>query len=66
MFVYPEMICDDKHGVLIRQPIGTVTLWKASLFKHTSSVDELAFLKLLKGMLDENDPLSLGLIVVQK
>jgi len=66
MFVYPEMMCDGKCGVLIPQPIGTVTLWKASLFKHTSSVDELALLKSFKGMSDENDPSSLGLVVVQK
>ena len=61
MFVYPELMCDGKHGVIISQPMGTVTLWKAPLFEHTSSIDKLALLKSLKGMSDKNDPLSLGL-----
>ena len=56
MFVYPEMMRDGKRGVIIRQPIGTVTLWKASRFQHTGSVDELALLRSLKGMSDKNDP----------
>jgi hypothetical protein len=66
MFVYPEMMCNGKRGVTIAQPIGTVTIWKASLFEHTSSVDELPLLKSLKGISDENEPLSVGLVVVQQ
>ena len=62
---YPEMMCNGKRGVIIGQPIGTVTLWKASRFEHTGSVDELALLRSLKGMSDKNDPLSVGLVVVR-
>jgi hypothetical protein len=66
MFVYPEMTCDGKRGVIIGQPIRMVTSWEASPFEHTSSVDERAILKSRNGRSDENDPLSVGLVVVQK
>jgi len=66
MFVYPEMKYNGKRGVIIGQPIGTVTLWKASLFEHTSSVDKSTHLRSLNGMSNENGPLSVGLVVVQK
>ena len=52
------MSCDGKYGVITEQPVGTVTLWKATKFEHTSSIDEHA--DAIKSIT------SVGLVVVQK
>ena len=62
VFVYPQMSCEGKQGVLIQQPIGTLTVWFASLFEHTSSVDEE---RILHGGKDTGTP-SVGIVAVQK
>lgn len=66
LFTYSEMICEGKRGVIIEQSVGTVTLWRATKYAHTSSVDEHSYLKFLDGDSQENDCLSVGLVVVQK
>ena len=66
IFIYSDMMCNGKCVVMIEQPVGAVTVWKATEHWHTSSVDEPAYLKSLQGISDDNDPLSLGLVVVQK
>jgi len=60
------MICKGKLGVIIRQPVGTVTLWKATKYEHTSSVDERAYVRMREHKTKSDDPLSIGLVVVQK
>lgn len=60
------MICKGKHEVNIRQPVGTVTLWKATEYEHTISVDEPAYVKMWKCKIRSNDLLSVGLGIVQK
>ena len=52
--------------MIIRQPVGTVTLWKATKYEHTSSVDECAYVKILEQDTKSDDPLCVGLVIVQK
>ena len=66
LFVHPAMICKGKHNVIIKQPVGTVTLWKATEYQHTSSVDEPAYVKMKEHKTKSDDPVSIGLVIVQK
>jgi len=43
-----------------------VTLWKATEYEHTSSVDEPAYVNKWKHKTKSNDSLSVSLVIVQK
>jgi|SRR5947207_13995414 len=42
-FLYPTVSYGNREGIIVTQPLGTLTSWFANRCKYTSSVDSVEF-----------------------